>query len=294
MGKLSKLAKALDMSKKARMERAREMGFFDNTVYHGTAAKPSTTMPDGNIFDEFKLWEGADPTRSTVRSPVSKLGVSVADQPDIAESFASLASRNGSEGSAVLPLRFRGDRVGRIDLDGSESNEEIFGAVADSWKSGFDAIQFKNYTTPDGTKGSFVLVKDPSQLRSVNAAFDPSLKESGNLLAGVTGATVGIGALLQGEKAAASDFYQRRVAKKPKWQAMKDASTTDRLGEVHPIKYGLLGDLANKFAAYNRWVESNPGLDFVLPEAPAKLVDKWSYGQPTTLLEDAEAALGLL
>ena len=203
MGKLSKLASALDMSKKARMQRAQEMGFYDNTVYHGTAAKPTTVMSDGNIFDEFKLWEGEDPTRSTVRSPVSKLGVSLAEQPKIADSFASLASQNGSEGSAVLPLRFRADQVGHIDLDGRELNEEIFGTVADSWKSGFDAIQFRNYNI-DGKNGSFVLVKDPSQIRSVNAAFDPAKKDSSNLMAGVTGAAVGAGALMQGEDAEAS------------------------------------------------------------------------------------------
>jgi TPP-dependent trihydroxycyclohexane-1,2-dione (THcHDO) dehydratase len=185
--------------------------------------------------------------------------------------------------------------VGRIDLDGSESNEEIFGAVADSWKSGFDAIQFRNYTTPDGTKGSFVLVKDPSQLRSINATFDPAKEGSPNLMAGVSGATVGLGALLQGEQAAANDFYQRRAAKKPKWQAMRSrAEMTSRLGQAAPVEHELLGDLANKFAAYNQWVKSKPGLDFILPEAPVELVDKWSYGQPTTLADDAEAALGLL
>lgn len=95
---------------------------------------------------KLKQWEGDDPTCSTVRSPVSKLGVSVADQPEIAEWFASRASQNGSEGSAVLPLRLRADRVGHIDLDGRESNEEIFGTVAESWRSGFDAIHFLNYS----------------------------------------------------------------------------------------------------------------------------------------------------
>ena len=129
--------------------------------------------------------------------------MSVADQPEIADSFASLASQNGSEGSAVLPLRFRADQVGHIDLDGRELNEEIFGTVADSWKSGFDAIQFRNYNI-DGNNGSFVLVKDPSQIRSANAAFDPSKKDSSNLMAGVTGATIGAGALMQGEDAEAS------------------------------------------------------------------------------------------
>lgn len=49
---------------------------------------------------------------------------------------------------------------------------------------------FKNYTTPKGKKGkSFILTKDPNQLRDVNAKFDPKQKNSANLLAsGVIGA----------------------------------------------------------------------------------------------------------
>ena len=211
MGKLSpilkKIDKALAVRQASRMKGAEEMRFFENTVYHGTASKPTTTMPDGNIFDEFKLWEGEDPTRSTVRSPVSKLGASLAEQPALAEDFASLASQNGSDGSTVLPLRFRSDKMGTIDLVGDESNEDIFGAVADSWQQGFDAIQFKNYTTPQGTKGSFVLVKNPNQIRSVNAAFDPAKKESSNLLAGLGGAGILGASMLTPEQAAAADSF---------------------------------------------------------------------------------------
>lgn len=155
MGKLSGVKKALDMAKKARMQRAKDIGFFEPTLYHGTAAKPSTVLPDGNIFDEFKLWEGEDLTRSTVHSPVSKLGVSLGEQPQIAEDFASLASQNGSEGSAILPLKFRAERVGHIDMYKDfggrvPSNTEIFESVLQAWDEGFDAIQFRNYTTPQG------------------------------------------------------------------------------------------------------------------------------------------------
>ena len=218
MGKLSpilkKVNKALDMRAAARMKRAEEMGFYDNTLFHGTAAKPTTTMDDGNIFDEFKLWEGKDPTRSTVNSEVSKLGVSLAEQPAIAEDFANLASQNASDGSALLPLRFRADKVGSIDLQGDELNSDIYGSVVDSWRDGYDAIQFNNYTTPQGKKGSFVLVKDPSQIRSVNAAFDPAKKDGANLLAGLGGAGVTGGAILgsdESEAGAGSKIVQALV-----------------------------------------------------------------------------------
>jgi hypothetical protein len=211
MGKLAGVKKAIDKAlsarQAARVKGAEEMRFYENTLYHGTASKPATTTPDGNIFDEFKLWEGEDPTRSTVRSPVSKLGVSLAEQPALAEDFASLASQNGIDGSTVLPLRFRSEKMGTIDLVGDESNEDIFGAVTDSWQQGFDAIQFKNYTTPQGTKGSFVLVKNPNQIRSVNAAFDPTKKDSSNLLAGLGSAGILGASMLTPEQAAAADSF---------------------------------------------------------------------------------------
>ena len=302
MGKLAKLAKALDMSKEARMGRAREMGLYDNTVYHGTAAKPSTTTDDGNIFEEFKLWEGNDPTRSSVRSPVSKLGVSLAEQPEIAESFARLAASNQKEqtGATLMPLRFRADKTGHIDLDGSELNEDIFGAVTDAWKSGYDAIQFRNYTTPDGIKGSFVLVKNPNQIRSVNAAFDPAKKDSANLLAGVTGAAIGAGALLPEE--AAADFTQRRATKKDQWKQLRE-----RMIGAHPLDYlniqpeqrieapksQTLLSMARGAQAYNDFVDK-PLINLVAPQLPADLWRKQAFGQPTTLGERAWAAVEMM
>ena len=303
MGKLAALSKALDMSKEARMDRAREMGFYDNTVYHGTAAKPSTTTDNGNIFEEFKLWEGNDPTRSTVRSPVSKLGVSLAEQPNIAESFSRrAASQNAQTGATLMPLNFRAEKMGHIDLDGSESNEDIFGAVTDAWKSDYDAIQFRNYTI-DGEKGSFVLVKNPNQIRSVNAAFDPAKKDSSNLLAGVTGATVSAGALLPEE--AAADFTQRRATKQDQWKQLREQlfgpSPIDYMGgpvtvpqqRIEAPKSQTLLDMARGAQAYNDFVDK-PLINLVAPKLPAELWRKQAYGQPTTLGERSWAALEML
>ena len=304
MGKLAKLAKALDMSKEARMARAKEQRVYDNTVYHGTAAKPSTTTDDGNIFEEFKLWEGNDPTRSSVRSPVSKLGVSLAEQPEIAESFARLAASNQKEqtGATLMPLRFRADKMGHIDLDGSETNEDIFGAVTDAWKSDYDAIQFRNYTTPDGIKGSFVLVKNPNQIRSTQAAFDPAKKDSSNLLAGVTGATVGTSAILS-DNSQAQDFTQRRASKRDQWKELRERT----LG-AHPLesfknpplieqtieapKSQTLLDMASAAQKYNDFIDK-PLINLIAPELPAELWRKQAYGQPTTLGERSLAALAM-
>ena len=74
------------------------------------------------------------------------LGASIVEQQPIAESFSHpAASQSDNSGETILALRFRADKMGHIDLDGFELNSDIFGAVADSWKSGFDAVQFVNY-----------------------------------------------------------------------------------------------------------------------------------------------------
>lgn len=93
------------------------------------------------------------------------------------------------------------------------------------------------------------------------------------------------------------EFQQRRAMKKEKWRALRGrdrSSMANRLGTAQPAQNEFLANLANKFADYNRWTESKPGLDFILPRAPTELVDKWSYGQPTTWGDDISAALDLM
>ena len=73
-----------------------------------------------------------------------------------------------------------------IDLTGREKDLEIAATVMDTWEAGYDAILFKNYTTPGGKTGkSFILVKDPAQLRKKGAAFDKAKRHSAELMAGL-------------------------------------------------------------------------------------------------------------
>jgi hypothetical protein len=182
---------ALDMSQAARMQRAAEGKFVPTIGYHGTSVHKS----EGQLFDEFQLFEGDDLTRSVSRSPVGKLGVSIAHQPEVASDFAYQASPADGEGATIMPLTFRSDKSGTINLSGDETNDEIFGTVVDAWKDGYDAIHFKNYTTPAGTKGSFTLVKDPAQVRSIYADFNPAKRNSAKIMAGIMGGAVGLSAL---------------------------------------------------------------------------------------------------
>lgn len=173
---LGAVKKALDMTYAPRMERASDQGHYTGmNLYHGT----------GSDIREFDLSKGGD----TSRSPVGRLGVSVALDPETAGEFANLAaSKEKGAGANVMQLLHRADNPARIDLAGDETNLEIAGAVQDAWDAGHDAIMFTNYTTPGGATGkSFIMVKDPSQLRSVNAAFDPDKRDSADLLASLTG-----------------------------------------------------------------------------------------------------------
>ncbi len=180
-----------------RMGDAKEQGFFtDMPLYHGT----------GNDFPEFDLNQAG----ATTGSPVARLGVSAALDPETANEFARQAVHQGAGDHAnVLKLYHRAEKPGVIELVGNEDQLEIAATVEDSWDKGFDAIKFNNYTTPDGRKGvSFILVKNPEQLRSVNAQFDPKKKDSANLLASLAGGGILTAVIGSGEDEDATDKYQ--------------------------------------------------------------------------------------
>ena len=152
-------------------------------------------MPDGNIFDEFKKTNASNLEGSATNSPVGSVGISLSESPDMAADFAFRSSPDGKTGAAILPSRFRAKKVASVKLQGDELDREIFATVSQAWDDGFDAVQVNNYTTKEGTTGSFVIVKDTAQIRSINAAFDPSRKKSANLMASLGTSAVGLLAL---------------------------------------------------------------------------------------------------
>lgn len=108
----------------------------------------------------------------------------------MAEEFANQAAGSGN-GQNILPLFHRAERPARIDLTGTETNHQIAATLDEAWKSGYDAVLLTNYTSPGGLTGQqIIIVKDPAQLRSPFAAFDPAKRSSADLLAGAGGAIV--------------------------------------------------------------------------------------------------------
>jgi hypothetical protein len=160
------------------MDRADVM--FPGQGWHGTS---------GDIR-EFDLSRGGQASGSQAAS----LGVSVADEsPELAAEFANLAaSKHVQEGSGanVLPLRFRWNRAASMNLPENIKNIEMAATIQDAQEAGYDLLKMNNYTTPSGRKEGFVFLKNPNQIRSLFAAFDPARINSKDLLATAAGASL--------------------------------------------------------------------------------------------------------
>lgn len=93
----------------------------------------------------------------------------------------------------VLPVRLRMENPYIHDFKGQEYRDKSFSNIIDQAKAaGHDSVIFKNAYDP-AMKNNKVMqdihaVFDPSQIRSVNAAFDPAKKSSSDILAGLAGA----------------------------------------------------------------------------------------------------------
>lgn len=188
--------KGLDMSQEGRMQRARDMGFdVDQVVYHGTSAD----------FESF------DPDRSDSRRKTgTPHGAFVFSNS--AENSATYADRNNNldfiesygEGGNVKPVFVRFENPLVMEVEGeltadrffdfiqgkSQNNDTLAGHIndlaSDAKSNGHDAFIVNGvvdsaggYYTPQQTTFIF----DPTNIRSINAAFDPDFSDSGNLLA---------------------------------------------------------------------------------------------------------------
>ena len=168
----------LAMDAASRDARAKAMGFLRQpgtddllTVYHGT---------NREISPGFRL----DPPERATTAASADAGIWASTQPAVAQRYAEAASQRGGTQS-ILPLRARATRVAEIRLDPKMTEMEMKGAIQDAWDTGYDAVRVTNYTMPDGTPAPDNWVfKHPSQLRVPWARFDPTRRDSSDLLAG--------------------------------------------------------------------------------------------------------------
>lgn len=163
----AKSGSGLDMSREARMARAEAMGVDTGTVwYHGTVLDNLDTIKPG--MKEPGAWFTTDINNAN--------NYARGDTPRIYETFLrpkkTFVVRADYDDAGNIILTHNGEM---LDLD---SNVDI---VKHAQRLGYDSVHF-----PDGNyseSGNTMVVFDPRNIRSVNAAFDPAMSNSTNLLA---------------------------------------------------------------------------------------------------------------
>jgi hypothetical protein len=199
---VSARSKGLDMSQPARMQRAQEMGFDTvQVLYHGTSSD----------FKSFK------PSKTGEFGP----GVYLTTSPNEAAAYTATNERGANAGKNILPVIINTKRLFNANNEdfwttfADKTDEEV---VRRAQAAGFDGVKYKRPVSfwDDKTKQivqtgemqEHIVIFDPSNIRSVNAAFDPASKESANILAGV--GAVGAGAAMMPREAEAQTVGSER------------------------------------------------------------------------------------
>ena len=181
-----------EMASDPRLARAREQGFdTDQVWYHGT---------DSDDFDAFDL----DMSGQNSDAP---RGIFLTESPEHAATYGenvhAVYVRRGE--TETVDWGGRGwDGSGPDDFDDYYNINER-AAEAREWR-GADTFEAQNIID-EGPKGQgyswgekTLVVFDPKDIRSINAQFDPAKKDSANLLAGVAGGGVALGAATAAER----------------------------------------------------------------------------------------------
>ena len=298
----------LDMSEAARMQRARDMGFSDG--YQHTS-KTRFIGGQGDDFgtpreEAFRKKNGGNYFSKIGESEVNEKGLSgdfgetsdymLRGNNKIDATWKGMNEEQKKEIKDIVNNQFSDDDIGEIRQVTGDDEWEPFDSFisgelwADAGRGAqdrvmndilkkYDLVRFKDNPTY-GVESYSTVVRDPNQIRSINAAFDPAQKESSNLMASAlpfaTVGGVGLASTLSNDAQAAQS----------------------NVGSIQaPSRPGYL-TLAQKAAAYNRMREErlHPLLNMALPvgELPEGLLRKLAYGDDITIKDRIMAALGLL
>ena len=201
-------AKGLLMDTPSRMARAKEQGFdVDTPVYHGTSEDFDSFDPDRAIGTQF--W-----------STTNKAEIESGDV--------------GAQGSGVIKEMYH-----KIKNPAGWEEYDKFG-IDELISRGYDGLKL-----PDGNGNYTYTAFDPSQYRSVDAAFDPAKTGSSNLLASnpvATAGAVGMSANANGVPQGILDFAQGR-------DTLLTKQESDYINNAKQLQ-GLLGAKDNNFYNY--------------------------------------------
>jgi hypothetical protein len=189
VGDIAKKGGEFAMDTASRMARAADQGFdTSRPLYHSTNAS----------FDVFEI-------------PENKFlkygkGVYTSPNPDYVDRHIrenrDIEARY-KEGANLMPLYARG-KIG-TEKDWEQARQEMLAEGVNP--KGYNPLQAEIQRRLkekgfDGVNmfGNETIIFDPSNIRSVNAAFDPAKRGSANLLAGGTATAVGVGAMTRSQQ----------------------------------------------------------------------------------------------
>lgn len=178
----------------SRMQRARDMGFDDEVLFHGTS-------------DDVRYFDLDHPNRKD--SGWLGTGVYLTDDPNLASFYSSATA--GPVGPNVLPMKVKLKNPYNATLKDKErlkmisftKGKEAARAAADEWtaelqKKGHDGVvlQYDPKDVGAANASKEVVVFDTRNVRSTSAKFDPAKADSADLLA-ANPATAALPGLLQ-------------------------------------------------------------------------------------------------
>lgn len=201
------------MTTEARLKRAQEMGFDTERVfYHGTSEDISQFDPQklGSSTQAFSAKEGfwltSNPSEAgeyadfagnekalrDYTEKLAKLEKEAAQDPSKWDDYLDLqmqaerADQIKERGQNILPLFVNKSNLMEVDANGEGFvSNLVTQSIDQARKGGFQGVVFKNLSdSPYGASvADHVLVFNPADVRSVNAAFDPDYADSPLLLA---------------------------------------------------------------------------------------------------------------
>lgn len=151
----------LPMDNESRLQRARDMGFnVDIPVYHGTSAD----------IPAFRIGRAG--------------GIYFTDDPQWA-SMAAGGEAFSDNGGNVISAYLSMQNPKQFDFGNKQLRNaaEVDQIVEYAKSQGYDSVIIQNIKDTAGEPHTQYIVFDPSQVRSVNAAFDPEYQASPDLLA---------------------------------------------------------------------------------------------------------------
>jgi hypothetical protein len=163
----------LPMDEPSRFARAHEQGFrTDMQLFHGAAAD----------IPAFDLSKRGDMTQALS----AREGFFFAPGPETASQYAVMAAERTGGAPVVYPVLHRAENPARLTLHGDESEAQVAETLRSAFDdAGYDAVMISGQQPLRSADPYSIVLKDPANIRSRFARFDPALANSPNLLASV-------------------------------------------------------------------------------------------------------------